>query len=219
MIIATLETLYMVFISFILSLFLGVPVGILLYISKKGGIYENKIIHRILDSIIVNITRAIPFVILIILLIPLSRLIVGKSYGTTAFIIPLAIGISPFVARIIYNALSEVDLGLVEAMQTMGANNFEIIFKCLIPESMPSIVSGMTLTIISLIGYSAIAGIIGGGGLGNLAVVEGFQRGNHALMYKATLVIILIVEIVQFIGHKITTHILEKRGKLWKKYY
>lgn len=214
MIIATLETLYMVFISFILSLFLGVPVGILLYISKKGGIYENKIIHRILDSIIVNITRAIPFVILIILLIPLSRLIVGKSYGTTAFIIPLAIGISPFVARIIYNALSEVDLGLVEAMQTMGANNFEIIFKCLIPESMPSIVSGMTLTIISLIGYSAIAGIIGGGGLGNLAVVEGFQRGNHALMYKATLVIILIVEIVQFIGHKITTHILEKRGKL-----
>ena len=186
---------------------------IYLSISKKGGIKENQIANKIIDLIIVNITRSIPFVVLIVLLIPLSRIIVGKSYGTTAFVIPLSIGSAPFVARIIENSLNEVNYGLIEAAISMGATTYEIILKVLIPEALPSIVNGITLTIISLVGYSAIAGIIGGGGLGNLAVVEGFQRGNYKLMYLSTLLLIILVQIIQFIGTRIVKKIEEKRGK------
>lgn len=169
-------------------------------------------INKFLDILIVNITRSIPFVILIVLLIPLSRLIVGKSYGTTAFIIPLLIGIAPFIARIIENSLNEVDKSLIEMAISLGLTNFEIIFKILIPESIPSIINGMTLTLISLVGSSAIAGIIGGGGLGNLAVIEGFQRGNYKLMYVATIILICIVQIIQIIGNIIVKNIRKKRG-------
>ena len=178
------ETIYMIVLSIIIASIIGVPLGIYLSISKKGGIKENQIANKIIDLIIVNITRSIPFVVLIVLLIPLSRIIVGKSYGTTAFVIPLSIGSAPFVARIIENSLNEVNYGLIEAAISMGATTYEIILKVLIPEALPSIVNGITLTIISLVGYSAIAGIIGGGGLGNLAVVEGFQRGNYKIVKK-----------------------------------
>lgn len=210
---AILETLYMVFTSMLIGLIIGGPLGIILYVTKEGGINENKLVNTVLDTLIINITRAIPFVILIVLLIPLSRIIVGKSYGTTAFIVPLAIGVAPFLAKVIYASLTEVDSGLIEAMQSMGANNFQIIFKAIIPEAIPSILNGLILTIISLIGYSAIAGVIGGGGLGNLAVIEGFERGNYKLMYSSTLVIIIIVEIIQYIGYKIVTKIEKRRGK------
>lgn len=213
MIKAILETIYMIFSSIIISSIIGFPIGILLSITKKNGIKENKILHKILDLIIVNITRSIPFVILIVLLIPISRFVIGKSYGTTAFIIPLSIGTAPFVARIIENSLNEVNNGLIKASISMGANTFDIIFKVLIPESIPSIVNGLTLTMISLVGYSAIAGIIGGGGLGNLAVIEGFQRGNYKLMYISTIVLIVIVQIIQIIGTKIVKKIERKRGK------
>ena len=207
------ETIYMIVLSIIIASIIGVPLGIYLSISKKGGIKENQIANKIIDLIIVNMTRSIPFVVLIVLLIPLSRIIVGKSYGTTAFVIPLSIGSSPFVARIIENSLNEVNYGLIEAAISMGATTYEIILKVLIPEALPSIVNGITLTIISLVGYSAIAGIIGGGGLGNLAVVEGFQRGNYKLMYLSTLLLIILVQIIQFIGTRIVKKIEEKRGK------
>lgn len=207
------ETIYMIVLSIIIASIIGVPLGIYLSISKKGGIKENQIANNIIDLIIVNITRSIPFVVLIVLLIPLSRIIVGKSYGTTAFVIPLSIGSAPFVARIIENSLNEVNYGLIEAAISMGATTYEIILKVLIPEALPSIVNGITLTLISLVGYSAIAGIIGGGGLGNLAVVEGFQRGNYKLMYLSTLLLIILVQIIQFIGTRIVKKIEEKRGK------
>ena len=210
---AILETIYMIFASMFIASIIGMPIGIYLSISKKGGIKENLIVNRILDLLIVNITRSIPFVVLIVLLIPLSRFFVGKSYGTTAFIIPLSIGTAPFVARILENSLNEVSYGLIEAGISMGASTKDIIFKILIPEATPSIINGITLTLISLVGYSAIAGIIGGGGLGDLAVVQGFQRGNYKLMYLSTLLLIILVQIIQFIGTNVVKKIEEKRGR------
>lgn len=212
MIQAIIETLYMLFVSMFIALLIGIPVGISLYMTQKKGLSENLMYNKIIDIILVNITRSIPFVILIVLLIPLSRLLLGKSYGTTAFIIPLSIGTAPFVSRIIENSLNEVDKGLVEAAISMGASTKDIILKVLIPEALPSMIDGITLTLISLVGYTAIAGIIGGGGLGNLAIIEGYQRGNLKLMYSSTLVLIIMVQIIQFIGTRIVNTIREKRG-------
>ena len=167
-----LQTLYMVTVSTIVSLVLGLPIGVLLVITERGGIWEKPWINSILGTI-VNVTRSFPFLILMIVLFPLARVIVGKSIGPTAAIVPLSIAAAPFVARVIESSLREVDKGIVEAVTSMGATNFEIIFKVLIPEAMPSLVSNITLTIINLIGYSAMAGIIGGGGLGDLAIRYG----------------------------------------------
>lgn len=207
------ETIYMVVIATAVSLIIGLPIGVLLVTSDVKGVKPNKVLHKILDMIIVNITRSIPFVILMVLLIPLSRILVGKSYGSIAFIIPLSLGSAPFVARIIEGALKEVDEGLVEASKSMGATNFEIIFKVLIPEAMPALVHGLTLTLISLIGYSAMAGAIGGGGLGNSAVIDGYQRSNPEIMWKATIVIIVLVQIIQFIGNKIVYSLTKNRTR------
>lgn len=207
------ETIYMVFISTVISLIIGLPIGILLVTSDEKGVKPNKTIHKILDMIIVNITRSIPFIILMVLLIPLSRMLVHKSYGSVAFIVPLSLGSAPFVARIIEGALKEVDDGLIEASKSMGAKTSEIIFKVMIPEAMPALVHGMTLTLISLIGYSAMAGTIGGGGLGNAAVMDGFQRNNMELMWQATIVTIILVQIIQFVGDKIVKALLNKRKR------
>ncbi len=207
------ETIYMVVIATAVSLIIGLPIVVLLVTSDVKGVKPNKVLHKILDMIIVNITRSIPFVILMVLLIPLSRILVGKSYGSIAFIIPLSLGSAPFVARIIEGALKEVDEGLVEASKSMGATNFEIIFKVLIPEAMPALVHGLTLTLISLIGYSAMAGAIGGGGLGNSAVIDGYQRSNPEIMWKATIVIIVLVQIIQFIGNKIVYSLTKNRKR------
>lgn len=207
------ETIYMVAIATAVSLIIGLPIGVLLVTSDVKGVKPNKVLHKILDMIIVNITRSIPFVILMVLLIPLSRILVGKSYGSIAFIIPLSLGSAPFVARIIEGALKEVDEGLVEASKSMGATNFEIIFKVLIPEAMPALIHGLTLTLISLIGYSAMAGAIGGGGLGNSAVIDGYQRSNPEIMWKATIVIIILVQIIQFIGNKIVYSLTKNRTR------
>ena len=208
------ETFYMVFSSTIVALIIGLPIGILLVTSDEKGVKPNKTIHKLLDMIIVNITRSIPFIILMVLLIPLSRLLVHKSYGSIAFIIPLSLGSAPFVARIIEGALKEVDEGLIEASKPMGAKTSEIIFKVMIPEALPSLVHGITLTLISLIGYSAMAGTIGGGGLGNAAVIDGFQRNNPELMWQATVVTIILVQIIQFIGDRIVRALLEKRKRV-----
>ncbi|ACV39059.1 methionine ABC transporter permease [Leptotrichia buccalis] len=207
------ETIYMVFISTIIALIIGLPIGILLTISDTKGVKPNKTLHKILDIVIVNVTRSIPFIILIVLLIPLSKLLFKYSFGSTSFIVPLSLGSAPFVARVIEGALKEVDEGLIEASKSMGAKTSEIIFKVMIPEAMPALVHGMTLTLISLIGYSAMAGTIGGGGLGNAAVMDGFQRNNMELMWQATIVTIILVQIIQFVGDKIVKALLNKRKR------
>ena len=205
-----LETIYMVFFSTIFSLLIGFPIGILLVITEKGGLWEKPIINSILGTI-VNITRSFPFLILMILLFPLSKLIVGKSIGTTAAIVPLSIAAAPFVARVIESSLREVDKGVIEAVSSMGASNLEIIFKVLIPESLPSLVSNITLTIINLIGYSAMAGIIGGKGLGDLAIRYGFYRVDAKVMTASVILIIILVQIVQFVGNNIALAINKNR--------
>ena len=205
------ETVYMVSIATVISLIIGLPIGIFLVVSDTKGVKPNKVLHKVLDMVLVNITRSIPFVILMVLLIPLSRLIVQKSYGSIAFIIPLSLGAAPFVARIIEGALKEVDEGLIEASKAMGATVNEIIFKVMIPEALPSLIHGLTLTIISLIGYSAIAGSIGGGGLGNSAVIDRYTRSNPEIMWQATIVIIILVQIIQFIGDRIVKRINSRR--------
>ncbi|MDU7496947.1 methionine ABC transporter permease [Sneathia sanguinegens] len=212
MIEATLETLYMLFISMSIACIFGLPLGISLIITKKDGLNENLLYHKILDMFLVNVTRSIPFVILIVLLIPLSRILVGKSYGTTAFLIPLSIASVPFVARIVENSLNEVDKGLIEMGLSLGANTRQIIFKILIPEALPSLINGLTLTLITLVSYTAIAGVIGGGGLGNMAIIEGYQRGNNMIMYISTMIIIILVQLLQYLGSKIVKNIQKKRG-------
>lgn len=190
------ETTYMVAISTIISIVLGVPLGVILVTTDKGHILENLSLNRVLGSI-VNAARSTPFIILMVAIIPVTRLIVGTSIGTDAAIVPLSIAAIPFVGRIVEAALKEVDFGLVEAAQAMGASPREIITKVLIPEAMPSIVLGLTLTIISLIGYSAMAGAIGGGGLGDLAIRYGYQRFRADIMLATVVILIAQVQIVQ----------------------
>lgn len=205
-----LETLYMVSVSTIVSLILGLPIGVILVITEKGGIWEKPWINSVLGTI-VNVTRSFPFLILMIILFPLARLIVGKSIGPTAAIVPLSIAAAPFVARVIESSLREVDKGIIEAVSSMGATNFEIIFKVLIPEAMPSLVSNITLTIINLIGYSAMAGIIGGGGLGDLAIRYGYYRFDPTVMAASVIIIIILVQIIQLIGNNIALAINKNR--------
>ena len=169
------ETCYMVAASTILATIVGMPLGIILTVTSKGHILENKVINTILGAI-VNATRSTPFIILMVAIIPLTRMIVGSSIGTTAAIVPLTISAAPFIARIIESSLLEIDPGVIEASQSMGASPMQIINKVLLPEAMHSIVLGVTLAIISLIGYSAMAGALGGGGLGDLAIRYGYQR-------------------------------------------
>ncbi|MGI6093707.1 MAG: ABC transporter permease [Veillonellaceae bacterium] len=193
------ETTYMVAASTIISIILGVPLGVILVTTDKGHILENIPFNRILGSI-VNATRSTPFIILMVAIIPLTRLIVGTSIGTEAAIVPLSIAAIPFLARVVESALKEVDYGLIEAAQAMGASPREIISKVLIPEAMPSIVLGLTLTIISLIGYSAMAGAVGGGGLGDLAIRYGYQRFRVDIMLATVIILIAQVQIVQSCG-------------------
>ncbi|MDO5713422.1 MAG: methionine ABC transporter permease [Tissierellia bacterium] len=195
------ETLYMVFFSAFLSLLLGLPLGIILTLTREKGLAENRTIYGILDWII-NILRSFPFVILILVVFPLSRFIVGKSIGTTASIVPLTVAATPFVARLMEGYFLEVDRGVIEAAKAMGSTNGQIVWKVLIPEALPSIVGGITMTIINIIGYSAMAGILGGGGLGDVASRYGYQRNQLDILWASVLVIIVIVQIVQFIGNK-----------------
>ena len=195
------ETLYMVFFSACLSLLLGLPLGIILTLTREKGLSENRTIYGILDWII-NILRSFPFVILILVVFPLSRFIVGKSIGTTASIVPLTVAATPFVARLMEGYFLEVDKGVIEAAKAMGSTNGQIVWKVLLPEAMPSIVSGITMTIINIIGYSAMAGILGGGGLGDVASRYGYQRNQLDILWASVLVIIVIVQIVQFVGNK-----------------
>lgn len=207
---STGQTLLMVLFSTIFSLILGFPVGVLLCITNKNGIMPKPVSNQVLSRI-VNVLRSFPFIILMIVLFPLSRIIVGTSIGTAATIVPLSIAAAPFVARIIESALNEVNPELIQAARAMGSTNMQIIVKVLIPEALPSLVDGITLTIINLIGYSAMAGAVGGGGLGDLAIRYGYQRFRTEIMFAAVVVILILVEIIQHIGTKISTKLISYR--------
>lgn len=208
---STIQTLQMVSLSTLFSFLLGLPLGILLCISDpKTGIKPQGVLYQILTRI-VNILRSFPFIILMVLLFPLSRVIVGTAIGTKATIVPLSIAAAPFVARVIETALKEVDLGVIQAAKSMGSTTMQIIIKVLLPEAMPSLVDGITLTIINLIGYSAMAGALGGGGLGDLAIRYGYQRFRPEIMVLAVIIILLMVEIIQFVGTTISHNISAKR--------
>lgn len=207
---STLETLYMVFFSTAFALLLGFPFGILLVITKENGLWEHPKFHQVLETSI-NILRSFPFIILMIVLFPLSRVITGTTIGSTAAIVPLAIGTAPFVARMIEGALLEVDSGLIEASESMGASNWTIIRKVMIPEATSSLINGITITIISLIGYSSMAGAIGAGGLGDLAIRYGYQRFQIDLMCYAIVILLIIVQATQWIGN---WFILKRKKKL-----
>ena len=210
---STGQTLSMVLFSTLFSLLMGLPLGILLSVTsgvEQGGIIPKPLLNNVLGRI-VNVLRSFPFIILMILLFPLSRILIGTSIGTTATIVPLSIAAAPFVARVIETALKEVDPGVVQAARAMGSTNWQIIRKVLIPEALPSLVSGVTLTIINLIGYSAMAGAIGGGGLGDLAIRYGYQRFRGDVMVVAVIIILVLVEIIQVVGNKISSHLLAKR--------
>ena len=210
---ATIETLAMVFASTVFSMILGLPLGILLCVTgpeAQGGIIPKPILNNVLGRI-VNVLRSFPFIILMILLFPLSRIIVGTSIGTMATIVPLSIAAAPFVARIIESAVKEVDPGVIQAARAMGSTTNQIIMKVLIPEAMPALVSGVTLTIINLIGYSAMAGAIGGGGLGDLAIRYGYQRFRRDVMLVSVIVILVLVEVVQVLGNKISARMMARR--------
>ncbi|WP_297392573.1 methionine ABC transporter permease [uncultured Peptoniphilus sp.] len=200
------ETLVMVLASTIIALLIGLPLGIILTNTRPGGLNESAKVYSVLDGII-NVLRSFPFVILMIVVFPLSRLIVGKSYGTAAMIIPLSLSAAPFVARLMEGYFIQVDSGIIEAAKSMGSTNKEIIFKVLIPEAMPMVVSGITMTLINVIGYSAMAGVMGGGGLGDVANRYGYQRNEPLILWSAVIVIIILVQIVQFIGNKIADNI------------
>ena len=212
LVISTVETLYMVLFSTLFSLILGFPLGVLLLVTKPGNIYEMKKFNAILE-VVINALRSFPFIILMILLFPLSRFVVGTTIGSTAALVPLSIGAAPFVARIVEGALLEVDPGLVEASQSMGANNKTIIFKVMLPECYPTLIHGITVTIISLIGYSAMAGTIGAGGLGDLAIRFGYLRFKLDIMVYSIIIIIILVQIIQSVGNFIVHRRQKKLGK------
>jgi D-methionine transport system permease protein len=208
---ATWQTLVMVFWSTAFSLLLGLPLGILLCTADPlGGIKPRPVLYQIVTRV-VNVLRSFPFIILMILLFPLSRIMIGTSIGTIATIVPLSIAAAPFVARVIETSLKEVDPGVVQAARAMGSTNSQIIWKILLPEAMPSLVAGITLTIINLIGYSAMAGAIGGGGLGDLAIRYGYQRFRTDVMIGAVIVILVMVEVVQVFGTKLSDRLMAKR--------
>lgn len=203
------ETLYMVGVSAAISTILGVPLGVILVTTSRGHILENMPVNRILGAI-ANATRSTPFIILMVAIIPVTRVLAGTSIGTNAAIVPLSIAAIPFVGRVVEASLREVDFGLIEAAQSMGASPFQIISRVLVPEAMPSMVLGLTLTVISLIGYSAMAGAIGGGGLGDLAIRFGYQRFRVDVMIATVVILIALVQLVQSAGD-IVSHRLNKK--------
>lgn len=193
------ETMYMVFLSTLLATVIGLPLGVILTVTRKNHILPNAAVNSVLGAV-VNAARSTPFIILMVAIIPLTRLIVGSSIGTTAAIVPLTISAAPFIARVIESSLLEIDAGVIEAAQAMGASPMQIISKVLLPEAMHSIVLGITLAIISLIGYSAMAGALGGGGLGDLAIRYGYQRFRLDIMIITVVILIVMVQAMQSFG-------------------
>jgi D-methionine transport system permease protein len=206
------NTLYMVACSTLVAVLFGLPLGVILTITDRGHLKENLWLHQLIGSI-VNIGRSFPFAILLVALIPLTRWIVGTSLGTTASIVPLSIAAIPFIARLVEASLKEVDKGMIEAAIVMGSTPWQIIRKVLIPESLPSLILAVTTTVINLIGYSAMAGTMGGGGLGKIAIQYGYQRFNIPLMVVTVVILIILVQIIQVLGQTLARKINLKRGK------
>ncbi|MEU6876794.1 methionine ABC transporter permease [Streptomyces sp. NPDC059875] len=207
----TVDTLYMVLWATLVTVLGGLPLGILLVLTDKGGLLQNTVVNKVV-GVIVNIGRSLPFIILLIALIPFTTFVVGTFIGPTAMIVPLAIGAIPFFARLVETAVREVDHGLVEAVQSMGGSVPTIIRKVLLPQALPSLVSGVTTTVIVLVGYSAMAGAVGGEGLGSKAITYGYQRFDTQFMLVTVVVLIAIVTVVQLIGD-LAVRLLARRGR------
>lgn len=195
------DTLYMTILSTVLGYVLGLPLGIVLNLSSEKGLKPNVVVYKILDFIC-NIIRSIPFLILLILLIPFTRLLVGQSYGSTATIVPLVICAAPYIARVVESSLNEVDAGVIEAAKSMGASNTQIVFKVLLVEAKTSLITGFTITTGLLLGYSAMSGTVGGGGLGDIAVRYGYYRWQTDIMIVTVILLIIIFQIIQNLGTK-----------------
>ncbi len=200
------ETLIMVIVSTVLGYVIGTPLGIVLTVTDDNGLKPNTKVYRILDFI-TNILRSVPFLILLVVIIPLTRIIVGKSYGTMATCVPLTVSAFPFIARMVESSLKEVDPGVVEAAQSMGATNWQIIIHVLMVEARTSLVSGATIVFATILGYSAMAGAVGGGGLGDIAIRYGYYRREELTMWVAVILLMLLVEIFQIIGNAIAKKI------------
>ncbi|EML0278787.1 methionine ABC transporter permease [Vibrio parahaemolyticus] len=203
---ATWETIYMVTVAGVVGFAVGIPLGVILHITKKGGLLENTRLNGILGAV-VNVGRSVPFLVLMVAIIPVTKMLVGTFIGTTAAIVPLTIGAIPFVARLIEGALLEVPTGLVEAAQSMGATPRQIITKVLLPEAMPTIVNSVTITLVTLVSYSAMAGTVGGGGLGDVAIRYGFHRYDITIMAVTVVMLIVLVQIIQSIGDAVVRRV------------
>lgn len=199
---ATLQTIYMGLMATFVSVLIGLPLGLLAFLSGRGRLFENRAIFIVLDAVI-NIGRSVPFIILLIVLLPFTRLVVGTTLGTTAAIVPLAIAAIPFFARLTANALAEIPTGLTESAKSMGASRLQVIVKFYLPECLPMLINAGTLTLVSLIGYSAMAGVVGGGGLGSVAINYGEHRGMVSVKWISTVIIVAIVMIMQWCGDKL----------------
>ncbi|WP_161624735.1 methionine ABC transporter permease [Dickeya dadantii] len=207
---ATLETLYMVGLAALFTVLVGLPTGVLLFISRQSGIMPLPRVNAVLGGVI-NVGRSLPFVVLLIALIPFTRWVVGTTLGSTAAVVPITVGAFPFFARIVENALAEVDRGRIEAIVSMGGTVWHVITKALLPEALPSILAGITLTVVMLIGFSSMAGVIGGGGLGDLAIRYGYQRFNQQVMAGTMIVLELLVQLVQSLGDRLVRRLAYRR--------
>ncbi len=206
---ATGQTLYMTAVSGVLTFILGIALGLALFLTARGGLFQRPTVYSVI-SVLVNVFRSIPFIILIVLLIPFTKVLIGTILGANAALPALIVGAAPFYARLVEMALREVDKGVIEASRAMGARVGTLIFRVLLAESSPALVSGITVTLIALVSYSAMAGVICAGGLGNLAYLEGFQRNHNDVTLVATVMILLIVFVIQLLGDVITS-LLDKR--------
>ena len=204
------ETLYMTLLSTLMGYVIGLPMGVLLAVSDKDGLKPNRVLYRILD-VIANIVRSIPFLILLILLIPFTRMIVGKSYGSTATVVPLVIAAGPFIARMVESSLKEVDEGVIEAARSMGASNLRIIVKVLLVEARTSLMNGATIAVGTILGYSAMAGTIGGGGLGDIAIRYGYHRYQADIMIVTVVLLVILVQIFQMVGTTLANRLDKRR--------
>mgnify|MGYP003577451706 FL=1 len=201
---ATVDTLLMLGGSLVLTVVLGVPLGVLLYLSGKGRLAANPVLNAVL-SFVVNVLRSVPFIILLIVMLPVTVLLVGTSLGVAGAIPPLVVGAAPFYARLVETALREVDKGVVEATQAMGGSTFQIVTRALLPEALPGVIAGATVTAIALVSYTAMAGVVGAGGLGDLAVRFGYQRFQTDVMVVTVVLLLVLVQILQMIGDRLVT--------------
>ena len=204
------ETVYMTLISTVFSYLFGLPLGVLLGVTDKDGIRPMSGVNRAV-GIVVNAFRSIPFLILMVAMLPAARLIVGTAMGNRAMIVTLVIAAAPYVARMVESSIKEVDKGVIEAAQSMGATNFEIVYKVLLPEAKPSLIIGGVISMVTILGYSAMAGTIGGGGLGQIAITYGYQRYNNDIIWVCVVLTILIVQIIQEVGTRIA-HTTDRRA-------